>query len=52
MSREAMKILPWFKANYRTIRLTLEVFWILVFILDRMTSGNTVEVPQFIYVNF
>jgi hypothetical protein len=31
--------------------LTFEVFWILVFLLDRMVSGGT-GIPQFVYVNF
>lgn len=40
------------KENKKTIVLTFELFWILVFFLDRLTSVNTVEIPQFIYVNF
>jgi hypothetical protein len=46
------KSLLWIKANRSLIILTFEVFWILVFLLDRVTSANVVDIPQFIYVNF
>ena len=46
------RVTAWFKANGRLILVTFEVFWILVFVLDRVTSANSVDVPQFIYVNF
>jgi hypothetical protein len=38
--------------NKKLIILTFEVFWILIFLLDRVTNVNSVEIPQFIYVNF
>jgi hypothetical protein len=46
------KILSWVTANQRLVIITFEVFWILVFLLDRMTSVNSAVIPQFIYVNF
>lgn len=42
----------WIAMNKKLIILTFEVFWILVFLLDRVTNVNSVEIPQFIYVNF
>jgi hypothetical protein len=42
----------WIKTNRRTIVLTFELFWILVFLLDRVRNVNAVDIPQFIYVNF
>jgi hypothetical protein len=42
----------WFKANHRLIMITFEVFWIVVFLLDRLVSANPSAIPQFIYVNF
>jgi hypothetical protein len=42
----------WLMANRKLITITFEVFWILVFLLDRMISANPSAIPQFIYVNF
>ena len=41
-----------FLENKKLVILTFEIFWILVFILDRITGSNAVDIPQFIYVNF
>ncbi len=46
------KIVSWFVTNRRVMVITFEVFWILVFVLDRMTSGHSSAIPQFIYVNY
>jgi len=46
------KFLTWVGANKTAIVVTFEVFWILIFVLDRLTDTNAVEIPQFIYVNF
>jgi hypothetical protein len=32
--------------------ITFELFWILVFLLDRAISTSSSAIPQFIYVNF
>lgn len=40
------------RENWKLIVLTFELFWIIVFIIDRITKANAVEIPQFIYVNF
>jgi hypothetical protein len=32
--------------------LTLELFWIAIFLLDRAGKGGAGGVPQFVYVNF
>lgn len=32
--------------------LTFEVFWIIIFLLDRVSSGSGSGIPQFVYVNF
>ena len=46
------KFTEWFKQNRGIILITFEVFWIVVFLLDRITSGGSAEIPQFVYVNF
>lgn len=46
------KMRSWATANRKTIILTFEVFWILVFLLERVSNVNSVDIPQFIYVNF
>lgn len=46
------KLAPWWAANKRLVILTFEIFWLLVFSLERMTNVNAVDIPQFIYVNF
>jgi hypothetical protein len=39
--------------NYKTtIFITAEIFWILIFLLEKMGSENTTEIAQFVYVNF
>ena len=40
------------QANRRLIILTFEIFWIVVFLLDRFGHAQTGGVPQFVYVNF
>ena len=37
--------------NRKLIMLTIEIFWIVVFLLHRM-AGEALEMPEFIYVNF
>ena len=46
------KIFSWIADNKTAIMLTFEIFWILVFVLDRVTNANSVDIPQFVYVNF
>jgi hypothetical protein len=46
------KILGLVAKNYKLILMTFEIFWILVFLLDRVIRTNNVDIPQFIYVNF
>lgn len=46
------KFSAWLAANGRAIVMTFEIFWILIFLLDRVTSGNASGIPEFIYVNF
>jgi hypothetical protein len=46
------KIVKWFSSNKKLIIITFEIFWIAVFLLDRLMNMNSVEIPQFIYVNF
>ena len=46
------KASSWWAANRKSIVLTFEIFWLLIFFLDRVTNVNAVEIPQFIYVNF
>ena len=46
------KLRTWAEANRQAVVLTFEIFWILVFLLDRARNVNAVDIPQFIYVNF
>ncbi len=47
-----LKLQDYFVRNKRLILVTVEIFWIIVFLLDRISNNNAVEIPQFIYVNF
>lgn len=46
------KFQGWLREYGRTIVLTFEIFWILVFLLDRVSGSHSADIPQFIYVNF
>lgn len=46
------KILNKVNKNKKLIIITFEVFWIIVFLLEKITSTDAAEIPQFIYVNF
>ncbi len=37
--------------NRKLIILTIEIFWIVVFLLDRVTNEAS-HIPEFVYVNF
>jgi hypothetical protein len=41
-----------FIENYALIAFTFQVFWIIVFFLNRMGASDGGGVPQFVYVNF
>jgi hypothetical protein len=36
----------------KLIIITFEIFWIIVFVINKITSSDAVDIPQFIYVNF
>lgn len=38
--------------NLKLIILTFEIFWIIVFLLEKLTTNSTFQIPEFIYVNF
>jgi hypothetical protein len=40
------------RTHRKLLMLTFEVFWIAVFLLDRIGRGTTGGVPGFVYVNF
>jgi hypothetical protein len=46
------KIWAWVTANRKVILITFELFWVVVFLLDRVSNTHSVEIPQFIYVKF
>ena len=46
------KIKTFLLANVKLIFLSFEMFWIMVFLLSKITSGTSTKIPQFIYVNF
>jgi hypothetical protein len=54
MTLESMITNAWMavRTNHKLIILTFEVFWIAVFLLDRIGQRVTGGVPQFVYVNF
>ena len=39
-------------ARAKSILLTFEIFWILIFLLERLGGQTASGIPQFIYVNF
>lgn len=41
-----------FKDHKQVIRMTFEVFWIIVFLLDMIANKTGSSIPQFVYVNF
>jgi len=40
------------KENSALVLITFEAFWIIVFLLDRLSHSGGSQVPQFVYVNF
>lgn len=38
-------------SNRKLIILTFEIFWIVVFLLNRV-GNDTSQIPEFVYVNF
>lgn len=46
------KTLAVFQKHGQLIIITFEIFWIVVFILGRLSNAGSVGVPQFVYVNF
>jgi len=46
------KIKDYFTSNNKLILIVFEIFWIVVFMLDRVVSDSSSGIPQFIYVNF
>ena len=47
-----IRIWRWFSENRKLILITFEIFWIIVFLLEQVSNTNSVDIPQFIYVNF
>ena len=41
-----------FQTHGRLMLITFEVFWIIIFLLDRISSAGGSGVPDFVYVNF
>ncbi len=46
------RILEFYALRKRTIIITFEVFWIVVFILEMVANKSGTTIPQFVYVNF
>ncbi len=42
----------WYHDHGKTTLLTFEIFWILVFLLAAAADGGSLDVAQFVYVNF
>ena len=45
------QLLSFLEKNKNIIIITFELFWIIVFIMEKIGSDAS-EIPQFIYVNF
>lgn len=45
-------LLQLFSEHRTAIRLTFEIFWIVVFLLEALTSASGAQIVQFQYVNF
>jgi hypothetical protein len=45
-------VLKLYSDNRKTILLTFEVFWIVVFLLNSLLDTSGTEVAQFVYANF
>jgi hypothetical protein len=41
-----------FQRNRKLALVLFEIFWIVIFVLDRIATDTGTEIPQFIYVNF
>ena len=39
-------------AHGKAMLLAFEIFWVVVFILERVSGESSNGIPQFIYVNF
>lgn len=39
-------------AHAKPVLLTFEIFWVLIFLLERLGGQSASGIPQFIYVNF
>jgi hypothetical protein len=48
----ALRIWQWLYANRKLALITFEIFWIVVFLLQQVSQANSLDIPQFIYVNF
>lgn len=47
-----LKIINLIIRNMHLIIITFEIFWIIIFILDKLSNKNSIRIPEFIYVNF
>jgi hypothetical protein len=46
------RLLDFLRANRTAIVVTIEVFWVIVFLLDAATRGVGGEITGFVYANF
>jgi len=46
------RLLDHIRANFQTILVTIEIFWVIVFLLEAATKGGGAEVTGFVYANF
>jgi len=47
-----MKLWEFYRDHKRSIHITFELFWIIVFLLEMAANQTSSSIPQFIYVNF
>jgi hypothetical protein len=52
MTTTATLVCEVWRRHARVIGLTFEVFWIAVFLLDRIALSDGGGIPPFVYVNF
>lgn len=46
------KIIQIFIDNRKLLIISFEMFWIMIFLIEKIAGNNSIEVQQFIYVNF
>jgi hypothetical protein len=46
------RVIALFKEHWTLIMVTFELFWLAVMLLARASEHSTLDIPEFVYVNF